>query len=193
MDKPEAMPQLFPQRELNVATLKRLRKEVESKLAFRNTSSKIFEPTTSPLPYPVLWYKQSSERGVFFISRSMKTVDLLYAYQTVTVQSRKHVAEAFMANFESATAGLMLPVFFEVVLPIFKFVVTDFVYSTKGHQQFELFYNMAFMRGYDIYAIDLEKNQVTPVNKVQFNELQSEYWGTEKHFQKKRFAIHKTR
>jgi len=96
------------------------------------------------------WAK-SSTSGVWFISLDGKSVDFLYAYQSIKLDrsGKQHkAAEAMAFNFTKdkeagnpgRIVGVMRGVFFDHLLPNLKFVVTDFMYTPDGRDWFDAEY-----------------------------------------------------
>ncbi len=192
-----ASPQLIPQNDLTMGYVNKWKSEAEKALRIgRNiTQHKMKEAR-----YVLHRWAKSSASGVWFITLDGKSVDFIYAYQSIRLdKSGKHkAAEALAFNFTKnkepldpgRIVGVMRGIFFDHLLPDLKFVVTDFMYTPDGLDWFGAEYETAFGRGYKVYAIDLTgKPKVEQISQEQFFELQPLYWGKDKLHQKYRFAI----
>lgn len=182
-------PQLIPQDQLDMAYVNKWKALAEKSLRIkRNVSTHNLRYRD----YPLYHWKKSSVSGVWFIAIDGKTVDYLYAYESLRLEGIHKASEALAYLFNEDVSGVTERVFFEHLLPDLKFVVTDSIYTPLGHRWFRAEYNDAFGRGYNVYAIDLglgKGQKIRRINKSEFDELQSLYWGKDTQHQKYRFAI----
>lgn len=188
-----AMPKLIPQSELDIAYVNKWKKAAENHLKYKKPSP-IEGFTTS---YPLYHLATSNTRGVWYISEDGKTIDYLYAYQSIKLQKPK-AAEALAylfspgggPNYELGVRGVTRDIFFNYLLPQQKFVVTDSIYTPDGYRWFQSQYAFAFRTaGYVVYAWDMKRNEVRQIAKEEFKSLQTAYWGETDEHQLYRFAI----
>jgi hypothetical protein len=186
-----AMPQLIPQDQLSMQYVNKWKADAEKALRLaRNITLHKLEPEYQEST--LYHWAKSSTSGVWFISLDGKSVDYLYAYQSIRLDnSGQHkAAEALAYLFNPSVRGVTKGVFFNHLLPSQKFVVTDFMYTPDGHRWFEAEYVHAFGLGYKVYAIDMTgKTKLEQITEEQFWALQTQYWGLDAKHQKYRFAI----
>jgi len=182
-----AFPQLIPQDKLNIEYVNKWRNDAEKALRIgRHVSIHDIKNRD----FKVYHWRKSSVSGVWFVAIDGKTVDFLYAYQSLRLNEVHRASEALAYSFNpEQVAGVIGKVFFDHLLPNLKFVVTDSLYTPDGHRWFLAEYNEAFGRGYKVYAIDLAKNTIVRIDKKKWSDLQPLYWGKDEAHQKYRFAI----
>jgi hypothetical protein len=184
-----AMPQLIPQDQLSMQYVNTWKADAEKALRLGRG---LTEHPLRNRTYPVYHWAKSASSGVWFISLDRKSVDYLYAYQSIRLDnSGQHkAAEALAYLFNPDMRGVTEKIFFDHLLPGQTFVVTDFMYTPDGRRWFEAQYNDSFGRGYNVYAIDMTgKTKLEQITEEQFRELQTQYWGLDAKHQKYRFAI----
>ena len=141
------------------------------------------------MEHHIFLFKRNVSSGVFFISNDHHTIDYLYAYESVVVQKHRRAVEALLYNFHPTTKGASNEVFFEWMLPEFKFIVTDSVYTPSGKKWFEHQYSQAFSRGLKVWLINVNDNTSRQIDKEFFDVYGDLYWGSEESFKNNRFAI----
>lgn len=187
-----AMPQLIPQDKLSLGYVNGWKLEAEKALRLGRHITQYEMDSRSAVLFH--WAK-SSVSGVWFIALDGKSVDYLYAYQSIKLEGIHRASEALAYLFTDDVRGVTKEVFFDRLLPNQKFVVTDSIYTPDGHRWFKTEYAYAFRKGYKVYAIDLTAKKyqhVRQIDKEEFVKLQPLYWGLDDAHQKYRFAIEQT-
>ena len=201
--KVEAMPQLLPVLSGSDKFVQKWKTACESTLRNGMNSARV-----TPLKIPGMsdqasgkvyhWEKKRNfEEGVYFATEDGKSIDFLYYYQGLQLQSpaRKIVCEALAFRFNQDakyTRGLLPILFFNFLLPAAKFVVTDSIYTKDGEERwFHPQYREALAHPgkYKVYAVDTLTRSTAEINLDQFWALQPRYWGSTEEFQRYRFAI----
>lgn len=138
-----------------------------------------------------LYHVTKKGRGAFFVSEDRKTVDYLYGYRTLKLKGKNQAYEALAYKFNPMVGGIAKEIFFNFMLPELKFIVTDSIYTPKGHDVFQNQYAYAFQHPnkYNVYSIDTKSGGVDRVLKEDFYSLTPEKWGEEDPFANYRFAI----
>jgi len=181
-----AMPQLIPQNELNQSFVRKWRSLAEKAL-IQKPNMPWFQMLDSE--DHIFLFKRNASSGVFFVSNDHKKVEYIHVYENVTVKGHRKAAEALLYNFGATTKKLSDEIFFEWMLPEFKFIVTDGTYTPSGQSWFVHQYAQAFARGLKVWLIDLAKDISKQIDKEYFDTYQFVHWGSEENFQKIRFAI----
>lgn len=193
-----AMPQLIPQDKLDMDYVNGWKQDAEKALRLGR------HLTPHPMqsrPTTLYHWAKSSVSGVWFIAEDGKSVDYLYAYQSIRLEGVHRASEALAYVFNadadmgsSGIRGVTKEIFFDYLLTDQKFVVTDSIYTPDGKRWFQAEYSHAFAAHakYKVYAIDLgaaRGSRIRPVTWDEFRQLQPLYWGQDTAHQKYRFAI----
>lgn len=186
-----AMPQLIEQSDLDMTYVNKWKLRAERYL--KHGEPKPIKMPSRPLDtYKLYHYQKSGSSGVWFIVNKRNEIGFLYAYQSVKIGDIHQAAEALAYTFDKSLRGYIRDVFFDHLLPNSKFVVTDFMYTPDGHKWFEAEYAFAFSTGLNVYAIEIvskREQTVRQIDRDEFTQLQSQYWGMDDEHQKYRFAI----
>lgn len=190
--KLQAMPQLIPQGELNMAYVNKWRKLATDAKKRGSVKAHLLSPSDELNPTVLYHYKKSGSSGVwFFWDNVNQVVTYLYAYTSISLAQKPRACEALAYLFDTSVRGFTKEVFFDYLLPDQKFVVTDSQYTPDGKRWFEAEYAFAFRSKLKVYALDLTKKEIelTLIDSKTFRELQELYWGEDDLHQQYRFAI----
>ena len=197
----EAMPQriavLFP----TDATVKEIRQFAQTAYDHREVrKSQCVSVTLPGATHASLWHaKRSRTTGVYFAVGANEKVDFVYDYKSLRVLGKQHAAEALAFRWDDPSRpgpggnrGFTRPVYFDLMLPRFGFVVTDSMYTADGERWLLAQYAEAFRspNKYAVYLVDTKLGSVTPIQSwEEFSSRYASWWGFTEDFRQFRFAI----
>jgi hypothetical protein len=101
------------------------------------------------------------------------------------------VAESLAFRWEEdfTSSGLLRPIFYDILLPKKKVVVTDAEYTSDGKKWWKSQYNEALRNPHKYGLLLVEGSDAKEISPENFHARQSDYWGDSDVFSKFRFGI----
>jgi hypothetical protein len=145
---------------------------------------------------PLNQIKFGANSGAYFSLTTDSEVGFLYYYKALRTSTRLRFqpAEALAFRFSRGQGqhGFVGPVFWDLILPEFKLVLSDAQYTDRGKDWWYAQYDQAASQPskYGILVADVKLGLWGFLNPKDFNEDAEAYWGSESTYERFRFGIY---